>query len=63
MRSTLRPEADIRNSLEIITNLVYLTRHGAMDAVKVTLYMEMADEELKRLARIAYGPELDSTVQ
>jgi hypothetical protein len=61
MRSTLRPEADIRNSLEILSNLAYLTKHGTIDAAKVTFYMEMADEELKRLVRIAFGPDLDST--
>jgi hypothetical protein len=40
------------NGLEVLTNLVYLTRHESLHPEKVCLYMDMADRQLSLLAAI-----------
>jgi hypothetical protein len=44
---------DVRNSIEVLNNLVYLTRHRVADAAQVLIYMQMAEEELDRLEESA----------
>jgi hypothetical protein len=39
----------VYNPLEVLTNLVYLTKHNAGDETKILLYMTMADEALEAL--------------
>ena len=38
----LKPE--VRLPLEILANLIYLTKHHADDSTKVAIYMDMADK-------------------
>ena len=42
-------DKEISNPVEVLTNLVYLTRHDAGDERKIILYMTMADEALQSL--------------
>jgi hypothetical protein len=37
----------IFDRIEVLTNLVYLTKHEAANQEKVLMYMSMADETLK----------------
>jgi len=43
---------EINNPLEAVTNALYLARTNAADPVSVERYLEMADDELKRIAHI-----------
>jgi hypothetical protein len=42
---------DIRNSLEAISNLIYLIRHSLHDPAKTLSYVELAEERLKAIAQ------------
>jgi hypothetical protein len=53
--------SEVRNSLEVLCNLVYLARHGVSDSAQVLVYLQMADEELSRLAESARMLEFNST--
>lgn len=52
---------DVRNSIEVLSNLVYLTKHRVLDTAQVLVYMRMAEEELERLAESAKMLALNST--
>ena len=39
----------VSSPIEVLTNLVYLTRHNAGDETKILFYMMMADEALEAL--------------
>ena len=45
--------------IEILTNLIYLTRHEPDNPAKVVEYMGMAETELGRLADFARRLSLD----
>jgi hypothetical protein len=40
---------DVCNSLEVLTNLVYLTRHSLTDEALAVNYLDMAEVQLRRL--------------
>jgi hypothetical protein len=40
---------DVSNSLEVLTNLVYLTRHSLTDEAMAGNYLDMAESQLRRL--------------
>jgi two-component sensor histidine kinase len=42
---------DIKNSLEAISNLIYLIRHSLHDPAKTLSYVELAEERLKAIAQ------------
>jgi hypothetical protein len=43
------PSNDVCNSLEVLTNLVYLTRHSLAEEEKAVFYLDMAVTQLRRL--------------
>jgi two-component sensor histidine kinase len=43
-------DRDVANSLEMISNLIYLIRHSLYDPAKTLSYVELAEERLKALA-------------
>ena len=52
INATVRPDgaaSDVCNSLEVLTNLVYLTRHSLTDVALAVAYLDMADAQLRRL--------------
>jgi hypothetical protein len=52
INATVRPDgatSDVCNSLEVLTNLVYLTRHSLSDVTLAIAYLDMADAQLRRL--------------
>jgi hypothetical protein len=50
---------EIHRPIEILINLVYLTKHEPDNPAKVVEYMAMAETELTRLADIARELALD----
>ena len=49
---TSLPASDLLQSLQKITNIVYLTKLDASDKVKVRNYMSDAEDELARLKHL-----------
>jgi hypothetical protein len=43
---------DVGNSLEVLTNLVYLTRHSLTDGAQAESYLDMAVVQLRRLTSL-----------
>jgi PAS domain S-box-containing protein len=43
---------EINNPLEAVTNLLFLARSGGQDATSARQYLDMADDELKRVSHI-----------
>jgi hypothetical protein len=41
---------DVCNSLEVLNNLVYLTRHSLTDEAQAVNYLDMAVVQLRRLS-------------
>jgi hypothetical protein len=44
-------DRNVANSLEAISNLIYLIRHSLYDPAKALSYVELAEERLKALAK------------
>jgi hypothetical protein len=44
-------EHDVRNSLEAISNLIYLIRHSLHDPTATIAYADLADERVKAIAQ------------
>jgi hypothetical protein len=47
------PVHEILDRIEILTNLVYLTKHEAVNEEKVLVYMSIADMTLKSFVELA----------
>ena len=44
-------DRNVANSLEAISNLIYLIRHSLYDPAKTLSYVELAEERLKAIAQ------------
>jgi hypothetical protein len=44
-------DPNVANSLEVISNLIYLIRHSLYDPAKTLSYVELAEERLKAIAQ------------
>jgi hypothetical protein len=48
--SSWNMDRNVANSIEAISNLIYLVRHSLRDPTKALSYVELAEEELKTIA-------------
>jgi hypothetical protein len=54
---------DLRGSLDIVTNLVYLVRQESIQSGPVPVYLELAEKELRRVEQTILSREKESSSQ